>query len=81
MLAGIVMCNAARGARPGWDPLAKQSVEPDTLYLLDVERELRLVPGEGGLIPGDPNRDRPWTKVVPTEGRFRTGLRCLDRGA
>lgn len=62
-----------------WDPLARQEVEPDTLYLLDVEAEQQLRPGDGGLIPGDPSRDAPWTKVVPVRGKYRTGLKCLDR--
>jgi hypothetical protein len=54
--------------------------EPDTLFLLDVEVEQRLVPGEGGLIPGNANRDTPWSKVAATPGRYRLGLRSLDRG-
>jgi hypothetical protein len=62
-----------------WNPLAKQSVEPDTLYLLDVEAERRLAPGDGGLIGGDATLD-PWrAQVVPVPGKYRTGLKSMER--
>ena len=36
-----------------WSPLERQEVEADTLYLLDVDAEQKLAPGDGGLIPGN----------------------------
>ena len=68
----------AQTARVVWQPLEKQSREPDTLYLLDVDAERKLTPGDGGMIPCQPG-EQPWTKLVPCEGKYRTGLKCLDR--
>ena len=68
----------AQTVRVVWQPLEKQSREPDTLYLLDVDAERKLTPGDGGMIPCQPG-EQPWTKLVPCEGKYRTGLKCLDR--
>lgn len=58
----------AETRRVVWQPLERQVAEPDTLYLLDVESEQRLVPGDGGMIRCQPS-DKPWTKLVPVPGK------------
>jgi hypothetical protein len=73
----IAMAHAGT-VRVVWQPLEKQPREPDTLYLLDVEAERKLTPGDGGMIPCQPG-EQPWTKLVPCAGKYRTGLKCLDR--
>jgi len=72
-------CGAAESLAAPWDPLARQGVEPDTLYLLDAEQERALAAGDGGLIPGNANRDAPWSRVAAVPGKYRTGLRSVDR--
>ena len=58
-----------------WRPLARQSVEADTLFLLDVDRERSLRPGgQGGLIAEAINPD-PWgSAVIAVRGRYREGM-------
>jgi hypothetical protein len=66
-----------------WNPLARQREEPDTLFLLDVERERTREPGRGGFIMANAaGGELPWradSKVVAARGRYRTGVASRDR--
>jgi len=63
-----------------WNPLEKQESEPDTLYLLDGEAELKLKAGEGGLITGNASAGDLFPgKVIVTDGKFRKGLKSTVR--
>jgi hypothetical protein len=70
-------------AQAAWNPLARQTEEPDTLFLLDAERERTRAPGEGGFIMANaPAGDLPWrpdSKVVAAPGRYRTGVASRER--
>ena len=54
----------AQTVRVVWQPLEKQFRKPDTLYLLEVDAERKLTPGDGGMIPCQPG-EQPGTKRVP----------------
>src|SRR4051812_40941343 len=75
----------ARAALPvsgilrAWQPLERQEREPDTLFLLDAEQERQLVPGLGGLIEGRGQDPERWKRVAVAPGKYRPGLRSLDR--
>lgn len=71
-----------------WDPLVRQEVEPDTLYLLDPDVEELLAPAEGGWvgagqISGLTADNPPWlggTKTSVVTGRFRDAIKSLAAG-
>ncbi len=68
-----------------WDPTARQVVEPDTTYLMDLDIEETLDPVDGGMIGanevGGLAADRPYwhggSKVERASGMHRDGLRSL----
>lgn len=60
-----------------WDPMARQSVELDTLYLLDADEEESLDFAHFGLIPGNNFKGTIWTPgadVTKAPGRYRAGV-------
>lgn len=82
LLAPIIIPDQPRSQRVTWDPLARQEIEADTLFLLDADLESGYASGAGGLIGGDqqfgdPATDALWlvtSKLQKTAGKYRTGL-------
>jgi len=60
-----------------WNPLARQVVEPDTLYLLDPDGERTLTPGVAGGLQFGPGYapDAPFSAVTTPSGKYRKALR------
>jgi hypothetical protein len=73
---------APETARITWNPMAKQRVEPDTLFLFDADGERTRRPGDGGFIMGNAAAgDVPWrpdSKIAAAPGRYRTGIVSRD---
>lgn len=69
-----------------WDPMVRQEVEPDTIYLFDPDVEADLLPAVDGLIGGNQITgvtadNPPWlggTKMEVAAGKFRDGVKSLN---
>ena len=63
-----------------WNPLIRQEREADTLFLLDADEQVRLLPAKGGFIQHyRPDAAKPpWGDAVQAvPGKFRPGIASL----
>ena len=83
LCAPLVHVGVATASSAPWNPLEKQEVELDTLFLFDGAQEKLRSAHEQGFISGDaaeapPSQDLQWDKTAIVPGKFRQGVASLN---